>query len=55
VTLAAGFKTIGELKAYFIERFKGVMFLTLKNADRTRSSVPDWVKRQVASVFNVKE
>jgi len=24
LTLAGGFKTVGELKAYFIERFKGI-------------------------------
>src|SRR6516165_1306901 len=41
LTLAGGFKTVGDLKAYFIQRFKGIMFLTLKNADRTMSAVPD--------------
>jgi hypothetical protein len=37
LTLAAGFKTIGDLKVYFIQRFRCVMFLTLKTpARRTR-------------------
>src|SRR5262249_32991502 len=29
LTLAAGFPTIGDLKVYFTERFRGVMFMTL--------------------------
>jgi hypothetical protein len=42
LTLAAGFKTIGDLKVYFIERFRCVMFLTLKNASKTNSPVAPW-------------
>ena len=34
LTLAGGIKTVGDLKAYFFERFRGVMFLVLKNAER---------------------
>jgi hypothetical protein len=55
LTLAGGFKTAGELKVYFIERFRGVMFLTLKNADRTMSPVPDWAMRRIREAWNVGE
>ena len=55
LTLAGGFKTVGDLKAYFIERFKGVMFLTLKNADRTMSSVPPWAFERIRTAFNVQD
>ena len=55
LTLAGGFKTIGELKSYFVSRFRGVMFLTLKNADRTMSPVPDWAMRRIQEVWNVGE
>jgi hypothetical protein len=54
LTLAAGFPTIGELKVYFIERFRGVMFLTLKNADRTMSPVPDWAKERIREAWNIE-
>jgi hypothetical protein len=52
LTLAVGFKTIGELKA---ERFKGVMFLTLKNAGKTNSPVPPWALEPIRIAFNVEE
>ena len=55
LTLAGGFKTVGDLKAYFIERFQGVMFLTLKNADRTMSPVPLWAKQVIRESWNCQE
>jgi hypothetical protein len=55
LTLAGGFKTIGELKVYFFERFKGVMFLTLKNAGKTNSPVPPWALERIKIAFNVEE
>ena len=53
LTLAAGFKTVGDLKYYFAARFERVMFLTLKNADRTMSAVPDWAKERIRTAWNV--
>src|SRR5262249_20050362 len=55
LTLAAGFKTVGELKSYFVSRFRGVMFLTLKNADRTMSPIPAWALERIRTAFNVEE
>ena len=55
LTLAGGFKTAGELKVYFIERFRGVMFLTLKNAGKTNSPVPPWALEPIRIAFNVEE
>jgi len=53
VTLAAGFKSIGEFKAYFVQRLHGVLTLTIKSADRTRSPVPSWAKRAVWEAWNI--
>jgi hypothetical protein len=53
--LAAGFPTIGELKVYFVERFRGVMFLTLNNAGKTNSAVPPWALERIKIAFNVEE
>jgi hypothetical protein len=44
-----GIKTSGEFRAYFLERFAGVMNLTMKNADKTRSAIPGWAKHPQAS------
>jgi len=55
LTLAGGFKTVGELKAYFIERFKGIMFLTLKNSSKTNSPVAPWALERIRTAFNVEE
>jgi hypothetical protein len=43
-----------EFKAYFIERFKGILHLTVKNADKTRSAVPDWAKLRIWEAWNVR-
>ena len=53
LTLAGGFKTVGDLKAYFIERFRGVLFLTLKNADQTNSALPQWARERIETAWNV--
>jgi hypothetical protein len=53
-TLAGGFKTIGELKSYFIES-KGIMFLTLNNAGKTNSPVPPWALERIRTAFNVQD
>ena len=55
MTLAGGFKTIGKLKSYFIERFKGIMFLTLNNAGKTNSPVPPWALERIRTAFNVQD
>jgi hypothetical protein len=55
LTLAGGFKTIGELKVYFFEPFKGVMFLTLRNAGKSNSPVPPWALERIKIAFNMEE
>jgi hypothetical protein len=42
-------------KVYFIERFKGIMFLTLKNADRTIIPVPPWALERMKIAFNAQD
>jgi hypothetical protein len=55
LTLAGGFKTVGELKVYFIERFRGIMFLTLRNSGKTNSPVPCWALERIRTAFNIEE
>lgn len=49
-----GIKTVGELKAYVFERFKGILDLTVRAADKTASPVPDWAKERIKEAWNVK-
>jgi hypothetical protein len=44
----------GEFRAYFIERLHGVLTLTVKNADKTNSAVPDWAKQRIKQAWNVE-
>jgi hypothetical protein len=37
-----GIRDVGEWKHYVIERFKGILDLTVKNALKTTSPVPEW-------------
>jgi hypothetical protein len=48
-----GIRDLGEFKAYFIDRFKGVLTLTVKNADKTNSAIPDWAKERIREAWNV--
>jgi len=50
-----GIKMFGEFKVYFIEQFKGILDLTVRNADKARSSVPDWAKEWIKTDWNVEE
>ena len=50
-----GIKEIGELKVYMVERFKGILDLTVKNADKTHSPIPDRAKERIAQAWNVKD
>jgi hypothetical protein len=43
----------GEWKAYAVDRFKGILNLTVMNADKTRSAIPDWAKEQIKEAWNV--
>jgi hypothetical protein len=48
-----GIKTVGEFKFYFMERFKDILDLTVKGADKTRSAIPDWAKERIKTAWNV--
>ena len=43
----------GKFRAYFIERFRGNLELTVKAADKTCSALPSWAKRAVWEAWNV--
>ena len=48
-----GIHEIGEWKAYAIERFKGVLHFTIKNAEKTNSAVPEWALERIKGAWNV--
>lgn len=48
-----GIRDFGEWKHYAIERFRGVLNLTVKNADKTNSAIPDWAKQRIKEAWNV--
>jgi hypothetical protein len=49
------FKDGGEFRYYFWQRFKGIVDLVVKNADKTNSAIPDWAKEWIKSAFNVQD
>ena len=49
------FKGGNEFRHYFWQRFKGIVALVVKNADKTNSAIPDWAKERIKSAFNVQD
>jgi hypothetical protein len=49
-----GIRDFGEWKYYAIERFRGILNLTVANADRTNSAIPDWAKSRIKTSWNVE-
>jgi hypothetical protein len=48
-----GIKDVGEWKAYAIERFKGILDLTVKSSLQTRSPIPAWAAEKVKEAWNI--
>jgi hypothetical protein len=48
-----GIRDFGEWKYYAIERFRGVLNLTVKNAAKTNSALPDWAKERIETAWNI--
>jgi hypothetical protein len=46
-------KTNGEFRHYFGVRFKGILNLVVKNADKTRSAIPAWALERIQEAWNV--
>jgi hypothetical protein len=44
---------LGEFKFSAIERFRGILYTTVKAALRTDSPIPDWAAAQVIEAWNV--
>ena len=49
-----GIKDLGEFKAYAIERFRGILDLTVKSSLQTRSRIPEWAAEKVKEAWNVQ-
>jgi hypothetical protein len=47
------FRDRGEFRHYFWQRFRGILDLVVKNADRTNSAIPSWGKRQIETAWNL--
>jgi hypothetical protein len=47
-------KNPGEFRYYFGQRFKGILDLVIKNADRTNSAVPTRAKERIKVAWNVE-
>jgi len=48
-----GIKDVGEFKSYSIERFKGILDLTVKSSLQTRSPIPAWAAEKVKEAWNI--
>jgi hypothetical protein len=49
-----GINDATEWKAYALERFRGIIDLTLKSSLRTKSPIPVWVAAKVSEAWNVR-
>jgi hypothetical protein len=50
-----GIRDVGQWKHYAMERFKGILDFTLKNADRTRSAIPAWALERIEIAWNIED
>jgi hypothetical protein len=50
-----GIRDVGQWKYYAMERFKGILDLTVINSLKTRSPIPDWAAEKVRESWNVED
>ena len=50
-----GIKDYGTWKAYAVERFRGILNLTVHGAERTCSPVPAWALERIKTAWNVED
>lgn len=48
-----GIKDVGEFKSYAVERFRGILDLTVKSSLQTRSPIPAWAAEKVKEAWNI--
>lgn len=48
-----GIKELGPWKAYAVERFKGILDLTVKQSQQSRSAIPDWASLKIKEAWHV--
>jgi hypothetical protein len=49
-----GIRNLGDWKAYAIERFIGILHLSIKSAEKTNSAIPEWAVAQIKAAWNVE-
>jgi hypothetical protein len=49
-----GIKDLGEFKAYAIERFRGILYQTVKAAIGNNSPIPPWAECRVIEAWNIQ-
>jgi hypothetical protein len=47
-----GIKDLGEWKKYAVERFKGILDLTVRSSLQTKSPIPEWAADKVRQAWN---
>jgi len=53
--LLMGIREFGEWKYYAVERFRGILNLSVVGADKTCSPIPIWAKQRIREAWNVRE
>ena len=48
-----GIKQFGEWKKYALERFHGILELTVKSSMQTKSQIPEWAAAKVREAWNI--
>jgi hypothetical protein len=49
-----GIRDLGEWKAYAVQRFKSILYLTVRSSLQTKSPVPNWAAAKVKESWNVE-
>ena len=49
-----GIRDVGQRKYYAMERFKGILDLTVHNSLKTNSPIPDWAAEKIKELWNVQ-
>ena len=49
-----GIRDVGQWKYYALERFKGILDLTVHNSLKTNSPIPGWAAEKIKESWNVQ-
>jgi hypothetical protein len=49
-----GLRSPGEFKHYAFERFRSILYMTVRNSLKTQSPIPDWAAEKIKESWNVQ-